>query len=124
MFFFRSIVYVGIAVFVMLSSYLVLTTIATATLREYTPEGKAGRFQGIRMIFCVMLPMIIGPFVGSALYAQSDAVYLELGSEKKVPTPSIYLGAAAVLLFTLFFYFSLKKKIAGSKLQKWEEIAE
>lgn len=124
MFFFRSIVYVGIAVFVMLSSYLVLTTIATATLREYTPDGKAGRFQGIRMIFCVMLPMIIGPFVGSVLYTQSDAVYLELGSEKKVPTPSIYLGAAAVLLFTLFFYFSLKKKIAGSKLQKWEEIAE
>lgn len=76
------------------------------------------------MIFCVMLPMIIGPFVGSALYAQSDAVYLELGSEKKVPTPSIYLGAAAVLLFTLFFYFSLKKKIAGSKLQKWEQTAE
>ena len=121
MFFVRSMVYVGIAVFIMLASYLVLTTIATATLREYTPEGKAGRFQGIRMIFCVMLPMIIGPFVGSALFTQSDAVYLDLGSEKKVPTPNIYLGAAAILLFSLYFYFSLRKKIGRGKLHEREQ---
>ncbi|MGI6618052.1 MAG: MFS transporter [Saccharofermentanales bacterium] len=121
MFFVRSMVYVGIAVFIMLASYLVLTTIATATLREYTPEGKAGRFQGIRMIFCVMLPMIIGPFVGSALFTQSDAVYLDLGSEKKVPTPNIYLGAAVILLFSLYFYFSLRKKIGRGKLHEREQ---
>ena len=93
----------------MLASYLVLTTIATATLREYTPEGKAGRFQGIRMIFCVMLPMIIGPFVGSALFTQSDAVYLDLGSEKSSGRQTS-MGAAVILLFFLVFLLFFKKK--------------
>ena len=116
MFFVRSMLFVGIAVFIMLASYLILTTMATSLLREYTPDGKAGRFQGIRMIFCVMLPMVIGPFIGSALFTRSDAVYLELGSEKKVPTPNIFLGAAAILLFTLYFYFSLRKKLTGRRL--------
>ncbi|MDI9470367.1 MAG: MFS transporter [Bacillota bacterium] len=121
MFFVRSMLQVGIAVFTMLASYLVLTTIATSILREYTPRGKAGRFQGIRMIFCVMLPMIIGPFVGSALFTRSEAVYLEMGSEKKVPTPNIFLGAAVILLFSLYFYFSLKKKFAAKEASRGAE---
>ena len=50
------------------------------------------------MIFYVLLPMVIGPFIGAAVIMNSDSTYVELGVVKSVPTPSIFLAAAAVLL--------------------------
>ena len=35
-----------------------------STVRDYTPEDKTGLFQGIRMIFFVLIPMIVGPSIG------------------------------------------------------------
>ena len=52
------------------------------------------------MIFAVLLPMIIGPSVGAAVIRNSDSTYMELGQIKTLPTPEIYLAAAAVLLLT------------------------
>ena len=41
--------------------YGLLMILLNAAIRDFTPEDKAGQFQGVRMIFAVMLPMIIGP---------------------------------------------------------------
>ena len=38
-----------------------------AWARNLIPEDSRGQFQGVRLIFMVMLPMIIGPAIGSAL---------------------------------------------------------
>ncbi len=42
---------------------LLAAALFNATARDYTPEEKAGCFQGIRIIIFVMLPMIIGAIV-------------------------------------------------------------
>jgi len=82
---------------VMMSGYMLLTSSLGAQIRELTPEDKAGHFQGIRMIFAVMLPMIIGPFIGAEVIRGNAATYVDLGQVKTVPTPAIFLAAAAVL---------------------------
>ena len=76
----------------------------------WTPEGKVGHFHGIRMIFAVLLPMIIGPNIGAAVIRGSDSTYVDLGQVKSVPTPGIYLAAAAVLLLCLVPVFLLRKR--------------
>ena len=83
---------------VMMSGYMLLTAALGAQMRQLTPEGQAGHFQGIRMIFTVMLPMIVGPFIGAALIRHGGETYIDLGQVKTVPTPAIFLGAAAVLV--------------------------
>ena len=110
MFFVRSQIGVMIAGTVMMSGYMMLTAALSANIRDWTPEDKVGHFQGIRMIFQVLLPMIIGPAIGAALIRSNPKTYEELGQIKTVPTPSIYLGAAAVLLLTAIPILILKKR--------------
>ena len=110
MFFVRSQIGVMIAGTVMMSGYMMLTAALSANIRDWTPEDKVGHFQGIRMIFQVLLPMIIGPAIGAALIRSNPKTYEELGQIKTVPPPSIYLGAAAVLLLTAIPILILKKR--------------
>ena len=52
---------------VLMTGYLVSTAVLGAKVRDYTPVKEVGLFQGVRMIFLVLIPMIIGPLIGNAL---------------------------------------------------------
>ena len=52
---------------VLMTGYLVSTAVLGAKVRDYTPKKEVGLFQGVRMIFTVLVPMIIGPLIGSGL---------------------------------------------------------
>ena len=110
MFFVRGSAAVMVAGTVMMSGHMMLSAALSALIRDWTPEGKVGHFQGIRMIFAVLLPMIIGPNIGAAVIRGSDSTYIELGQVKSVPTPGIYLTAAIILLFCLIPVFLLRRR--------------
>ena len=110
MFFVRSVIAVIIVGSVMMSGFMLVTACLSATVRDYTPKDKVGHFQGIRMIFAVMLPMIIGPYIGAAVIKNSNSTYLDLGVVKNVPTPSIFLASAVVLLFIIIPILKLKRR--------------
>lgn len=110
MYFVRSQAGVMAAGTVMMGGYMMVSAALGANIRDWTPEGKVGHFQGIRMIFAVMLPMVIGPAIGAAVIKGSDSTYIELGQVKTVPTPGIYLAAAVVLMLVFIPIFLLKKK--------------
>jgi len=110
MFFARKMGIVIAAGAVMMSGYMLVTASLSASVRDYTPRDKAGHFQGIRMIFAVLLPMIIGPYIGAAVIKNSNSTYVELGVIKNVPTPSIFLAAAVVLLLVIIPVMILKRR--------------
>ena len=110
MFFVRSQIGVMIAGTVMMSGYMMLTAALSANIRDWTPEDKVGHFQGIRMIFQVLLPMMIGPAIGAAVIRSNPMTYEDLGQIKTVPTPGIFLGAAAVLLLVAIPVSILREK--------------
>ncbi len=100
MFFARDFLMVIVSGMVMMSGYMLLTSALMAQVRDLTPIEKAGHFQGIRMVFTVMVPMIIGPAIGAWVIKGNAQTYVELGQTKTVPTPDIFLAAAIVLLLT------------------------
>ena len=115
MYFVRDMVAVIVAGCVMMSGYMLVTAVLNALIRDHTPEGKAGHFQGIRMIFAVLLPMLIGPRIGALAIRGSDSTYVELGVTKTVPTPAIYLAAAVVLLTVILPVIFLRRERAGKE---------
>ena len=115
MYFVRGMAGVMLAGTVMMSGYMLLSAALSATIRDWTPLGKVGHFQGIRMIFAVLLPMVIGPSLGAAVIRGSSGTYVELGQVKAVPTPGIYLAAAAVLLLTAIPVLILRKREKETK---------
>ncbi len=105
---------VVIAGIVMMSGYLAVTAAGNAIVRDATPKGKAGMFQGIRMIFYVLIPMVTGPYIGAAVIANSGQTYTDLGQVKQVPTPEIFLAAAiCMLLLAVPVFFILRRKKHG-----------
>lgn len=109
MYFVRSQLGVMVAGTVMMSGYMMMSAALGANIRDWTPADKVGHFQGIRMIFAVMLPMVIGPAIGAAVIRGGQSTYVELGQVKTVPTPAIYLAAAAVLLLVAIPLAALRK---------------
>jgi hypothetical protein len=53
------------------------------------------------MIFSVMIPMIIGPFIGAQVITNSGVLYEDLGVLKPVPTPGIFIASAVIVILTL-----------------------
>ena len=82
-----------------------------AAVKDFIPEGKAGLFQGIRMIFAVMLPMIIGPVIGDmACQHAAQTIINEVGAEVIVPAKDMFLWAGVVCIFALIpLYFLIKR---------------
>ncbi len=54
-----TIIVFGIAGFVMITGYILISALCGALIRDNTPQNDAGKLQGIRMIFSVLLPMLI-----------------------------------------------------------------
>jgi len=96
--FVRSTGLVILAGTLMLGASMVLSACLQGLIRDYTPQTRAGQFQGIRILFQVMLPMVTGPYIGAAVIGHSGRTYTDLGVVKDVPTPEIFLAAALVLL--------------------------
>ena len=94
-----------------------------AAVKDFIPEGKAGLFQGIRMIFAVMLPMVIGPVIGDiACQKAAQTIINEVGAEVIVPAKDMFLWAGVVCVFALIPLYFLNKK--GYETTETEEISE
>ena len=118
MYFARGMAAVIVAGCVMMSGYMLVTAVLSGEIRDFTPDGMAGMFQGIRMIFGVLLPMILGPAIGAAVIRGSDSTYVELGVTKTVPTPQIFLAAAIVLLLIVPPVICLRRRAARTEVTK------
>ena len=110
MYFARAQWFVFVAGIVMLGGGMVVSACCQGLIRDYTPEGKAGLFQGIRIFFQVLIPMVTGPFIGVAVIRNTGMTYEDLGTVKQVPTAEIFLAAAAVLLLLLVPIRLLKRR--------------
>ncbi|MFA5486114.1 MAG: MFS transporter, partial [Bacilli bacterium] len=116
MFFARSMVTIIIAGIIFMTGNMVGTTILGARVRDYTPRQEVGLFQGIRMIFVVLSPMVIGPFLGQLFYSQTAETYTnEYGNLVKLPNEYIYLGAMFVLTLAIIPLIFLAKKERKTK---------
>ena len=114
MFFARNIWFVSVSGIIMMTGYLWEMALLSACMRDNTPADKIGHFQGIRMVFSVLIPMCVGPFIGAYVSSTSNGVYVDptTGAEQPVPTNYIFLAAVIVnLLIVIPMAFMLFKRI-------------
>lgn len=98
--------------------YLVLTIQFSASIRDFTPPEKTGLFQGIRMIFFVLIPMVVGPAIGDYACRSAGATYIQENivagekvlTELSVPDAKMFLYSAIVSAFVFIPLFFLRKK--------------
>lgn len=127
MFFAKGLALTALAGTVLMTGNLALAFIIAASARDLTPADKSGLFQGIRMVFYVLIPMCVGPFIGAFISRTSNASYTDPLTLETQPIPSkfIFLGAIAVVLFILIpVYFILKMDRSKLKINDLTKITE
>ncbi len=95
---------------IMLGTNLIITSAVNGIIRDETPRDKVGHFQGIKMIFAVLIPMVTGPYIGAYVIKDSNQTYIDLGVTKQVPTPNIFIAAAIVSVFAIIPIIFMVKK--------------
>lgn len=91
---------------IMMGGILSLTGSFTSTFQDHIPAGCEGRYQGVRMCFTVLIPMIIGPII--SLIIGLDA--MGLNGADFVPPYSIFLAAAVVAVLAVIPIIAVIKR--------------
>ena len=107
----------------MMGAILSITGALQSAFQDYIPEGCEGRFQGVRMCFTVMIPMIIGPVI--SMIIGLDA--MGMNGEDFAPTYEIFLAAAIVALFAAIPLAFVRKdddRLRAAGAQKTESEGE
>lgn len=114
----KNIIYFALSAIIAMVGYGLLMIMLNASIRDFTPEDKAGQLQGIRMIFSVLLPMTIGPAIAVKVTdAFATAQYTnEYGVAVNIPAPHIYLAAAAVGVIIFIPLIFLSKNLKKSEV--------
>ena len=101
----KALVFVGSLL--MMCGYLCGAAVFGAKIRDLTPAGKAGRLQGVRIFSQVLVPGVIGPWIGKLVLADAEKIVNGDGTESFVPSADIFLTAlivaAVVLVLVLLF---------------------
>jgi MFS family permease len=81
--------------------YIVVLQALTAWLKNLYPETQRGQFEGIRLIFFVLIPMIIGPAIGTPIVTRLGKAVVINGNEQMVPSAILFRISALVMLLTI-----------------------
>lgn len=74
---------------------------AVAWLKDLLPEQNRGKFLGIRMIFWIAIPMVLGPWIGSTLIQSFGIPTVLNGEAGFIPVPIVFQVGGVIALLSL-----------------------
>ena len=105
----------GISGLVMICGYIFVCALVGSTLRDTTPTDAVGKLQGVRMVFSVLIPMIVGPMIGNAINSARnipiDSTSADAMTTAYMPAPEIFLAGSLITLLMLAVIPFLAKKL-------------
>jgi MFS family permease len=106
----------GVFGFVMICGYILTSALCGSIMRDYTPKDDVGKLQGVRMVFAVLIPMIVGPMIGNAINKARNIPLANMNSSDTmttmyIPAPEIFLVAAIASLLMIAIIPILKREI-------------
>jgi MFS family permease len=103
----------GLAGFVMITGYIFVSALTGAIVRDNTPPESAGKLQGVRMVFSVLIPMIAGPMIGNGINKAMNVPLENAGADamttEYIPAPEIFLAGALVSCLLIFCVWLLRR---------------
>ena len=112
---FKDTVVVFIGSLLMMSGYLSGMAVFGAIIRDKTPLGKSGMLQGVRIFSQVLIPGLIGPYIGKTVLKNAEIIIGNDGTESFVPNENIFLAALVPIIILLIGVIFSAKKTANSK---------
>lgn len=110
LFLFKDVVMVFIGSLLLMCGYLCGMAVFGARIRDLTPSGKAGMLQGVRIFSQVLIPGVIGPYIGKTVLANAETIVNGDGTTSFVPNENIFLAAFVPAVIVLIACLVIRKK--------------
>ena len=105
---FKNTALVFVGSLLMMCGYLAGMAVFGARIRDLTPKGKAGMMQGVRIFSQVLMPGVIGPFIGKTVLKNAEQILNNDGTYSFVPNANIFLAALVPAVLVLIFLLLTK----------------
>ncbi len=91
-----------LAIFLIGAGYILVVQSMTMWVKQLYPQESHGQFEGIRVLFFTLIPMIIGTVIGNIIIKNgAGSIVNEYGITENIPTESIYLWAALLVMLPI-----------------------
>ncbi|MBO4414992.1 MAG: MFS transporter [Lachnospiraceae bacterium] len=95
---FNPVLFLGI--FLLGTGYVLFLQTVTAWSKPLYPEDSRGQFEGIRILFFVLIPMVIAPLISNPIIKKSGEFVDENGFTEYLPTHTLLITGAVLVLLT------------------------
>lgn len=100
----------------MMGFYLGAMVVLNSLYRDLVPKTHVGVFGGIRMIFFILVPMVIGPFIGAFVIRRGKGTFIdEFGILQSVPNPGIFIAGALIGLVSFYPLYYVNRHLKFKK---------
>ena len=113
MFFVKSTAPVFIGSLLTMIGFLCGNAVFGAMLRDKTPEGKAGMFQGLRIVCQVLIPGVVGPAIGAKVLENAKTIVNNDGTKSFLPDERIFLASLVVSAILIIYLLITTAKKEG-----------
>jgi MFS family permease len=107
--FVRTIVPLSIGLAIGTAAFIMMLIVAIAWVKNLMPPQNRGQFEGVRMIFMVGIPMIVGPVTGSSIISRYGLPTISNGIEGFIPTPLLFQVAGTMVLLSLIPLIAIRQ---------------
>jgi MFS family permease len=84
------------------AGYVIILQTLTAWFKNLYPEEQRGQFEGIKQLFFVCIPMIIGPLISNYIITNYGTRAVIDGVEGSIPNEVLFTVSAVLTLVTFF----------------------
>ena len=109
---------IWLGIFLVGVGYVAILQVTKVWTKQLYPKDSKGQFEGIWILFFVLIPMIGGSLIGEAVVKTSGETFLDAtsGQTQYIPNGNIFFVGAIVILLTvvpaIFAAKNFKKRIA------------
>ena len=109
---------IWLGIFIVGVGYVGILQTTKVWTKQLYPKDAKGQFEGIWILFFVLIPMIGGSLIGQAVVSSSNASFMDevSGQMQYIPNGNIFIvGAAVIVLSAIPFFFTArlhKKRVA------------
>jgi len=113
----KILISLGIGMLLSGIGYVIILQTVTAWYKNLYPEEQRGQFEGIKQIFYVCIPMIIGPAIANVVINRYGVQGVVNGETGMIPNEILFIVSAAMTLLT-FLPLMRAGKLMAERLKR------
>lgn len=114
----RQLVILGFGMLLTAIGYVIILQTLTAWFKNLYPEDQRGQFEGIKQLFFVCIPMLIGPAISNIIIRNFGTEGVVNGKAGIIPNEILFAASAVLAAFTFLPLIPAGKLFINRRSQK------